>query len=106
MGNWGCSISKAGWISGTQVGQETVALWASSDMETFSTWSGQVVIHLLYHAENHPSNLNLSQLDLIEDLDREVFTKPDQQMTWVTDYIADCHSSRSGSFHYFAGSNE
>ncbi|KAG6836924.1 hypothetical protein H0H93_001290 [Arthromyces matolae] len=35
VGNWGCSISQAGWTYSSSVPQ----IWAASDMETFSTWS-------------------------------------------------------------------
>lgn len=40
VGNWGCSISQAGWIHG-KAGPK---IWASSDMETFSTWSDEVIM--------------------------------------------------------------
>lgn len=39
VGNWGCSISQAGWndsLSGPKI-------WAASDMETFSTWTEEVL---------------------------------------------------------------
>lgn len=39
VGNWGCSIAQAGWVHGRS---GTPGIWASSDMETFSTWSGEV----------------------------------------------------------------
>lgn len=40
VGNWGCSISQVGWIhSSSSTGPK---IWASSDMETFSTWTGEV----------------------------------------------------------------
>ncbi|KAG5353719.1 hypothetical protein C0989_003145 [Termitomyces sp. Mn162] len=35
VGNWGCSISQAGWIQASS----GVKIWAASDMETFSTWT-------------------------------------------------------------------
>ena len=38
VGNWGCSIAKAGWIEG---GNGPKA-WASSDMETVSLWDAEV----------------------------------------------------------------
>jgi WD repeat-containing protein 89 len=38
VGNWGCSVSQAGWI----YGQEQPKIWAASDMETFSAWSNEV----------------------------------------------------------------
>ena len=39
VGNWGCSIAQAGWIHGRG---GSPAVWASSDMETFSIWTGEV----------------------------------------------------------------
>jgi hypothetical protein len=40
VGNWGCSIAKAGW---TGVGDRAQpAVWAQSDMQTLSTWSEEV----------------------------------------------------------------
>lgn len=39
VGNWGCSIAQAGWVHG-RAGPP--GIWASSDMETFSVWSGEV----------------------------------------------------------------
>jgi len=38
VGNWGCSVSQAGWISVSAGAQA----WAGSDMETFSCWSDEV----------------------------------------------------------------
>jgi WD40 repeat protein len=38
VGNWGCSISQAGWISVSAGAQA----WAASDMETFSCWTDEV----------------------------------------------------------------
>ena len=38
VGNWGCSVSQAGWLE-TPSGPK---IWAASDMETFSTWSEEV----------------------------------------------------------------
>ncbi|KAG6833587.1 hypothetical protein H0H87_004214 [Tephrocybe sp. NHM501043] len=35
VGNWGCSISQAGW----NYAPSGPKIWAASDMETFSTWS-------------------------------------------------------------------
>lgn len=37
VGNWGCSIAKAGWT-----GSDAPAAWAHSDMQTFSTWTEEV----------------------------------------------------------------
>jgi hypothetical protein len=39
VGNWGCSISQAGWIRT----HEGAKIWALSDMETFSIWSNEVL---------------------------------------------------------------
>ncbi|KAF9475892.1 WD40 repeat-like protein, partial [Pholiota conissans] len=36
VGNWGCSISQAGWIYNDD--PDKASIWAGSDMETFSTW--------------------------------------------------------------------
>lgn len=38
VGNWGCSISQAGWMDSPS----GLKIWAASDMETFSTWSDEV----------------------------------------------------------------
>jgi hypothetical protein len=42
VGNWGCSVSQAGWIHG----DTEPSIWAASDMETFSTWSTEVRVLL------------------------------------------------------------
>ena len=39
VGNWGCSIAQAGWLH-DRAGRP--GIWASSDMETFSVWTGEV----------------------------------------------------------------
>ena len=39
VGNWGCSIAQAGWLH-DHTGRP--AVWASSDMETFSVWTTEV----------------------------------------------------------------
>ncbi|KAI5124881.1 hypothetical protein M0805_007311 [Coniferiporia weirii] len=83
VGNWGCSISKAGWTHGVTTGPQ---VWAVSDMETLSMWS--------------------NELDLSQNIDRDRLAHPHPAMPWVTDYIIDCHISRNGSFYLFAGSNE
>lgn len=41
VGNWGCSIAQAGWLN-HRSGHS--GIWTSSDMETFSIWSGEVNI--------------------------------------------------------------
>ncbi|TDL29606.1 WD40 repeat-like protein [Rickenella mellea] len=86
VGNWGCSVSNTDWIAGDGGSPSNPRVWASSDMETFSTWS--------------------NELDLQQDLDRGRFTYPNEDLTWVTDYIIDCHSLPDNTFHVFAGSNE
>ncbi|KAH8113298.1 WD40 repeat-like protein [Phellopilus nigrolimitatus] len=85
VGNWGCSISKAGWVHGGDSANGP-KVWAVSDMETISMWS--------------------DDLDIIQNVDRDRFAYPDAALPWVSDYIIDCHSSRRGSFHVFTGSNE
>ena len=54
VGNWGCSVSDAGWIDGTGMNMDKEAsvprIWARSDMETFSTWSEEVNIFLFLFA--------------------------------------------------------
>lgn len=47
--NWGCSVAQAGWIHGYDA---TPGVWASSDMETFSTWSGEVTLPLSVFLES------------------------------------------------------
>ncbi|KAF8876287.1 WD40-repeat-containing domain protein [Gymnopilus junonius] len=86
VGNWGCSVSQAGWIQGCP-NLDSAAIWAASDMETFSTWQ--------------------SDLDQLLSLD---IRSPvlHQRRTWVTDYLITTHSS---SHCYpnptiFTGSNE
>ena len=41
VGNWGCSVSQAGWIQGGST-SGLARVWAASDMETFSTWKSDV----------------------------------------------------------------
>jgi WD repeat-containing protein 89 len=36
VGNWGCSVSRAGWHPATQ------EIWSHSDMETLAMWSQEV----------------------------------------------------------------
>ncbi|KAG6861490.1 hypothetical protein C0995_015917 [Termitomyces sp. Mi166 len=38
VGNWGCSVSQAGWIQASS----DAKIWAASDMETFSTWTHEL----------------------------------------------------------------
>ncbi|KAH7931423.1 WD40 repeat-like protein [Leucogyrophana mollusca] len=84
VGNWGCSVSQAGWVhtqSGTRV-------WAASDMETFSCWS--------------------NELDPLSDLDIRSPSVHNQQRTWVTDYLIGCHNDGrlDSGLGVFVGSNE
>jgi WD repeat-containing protein 89 len=46
VGNWGCSISQAGWISPVAIKSQPM-VWAASDMETFSLWTEEVRISSL-----------------------------------------------------------
>lgn len=38
VANWGCSVAQAGWMPGYQ------RIWAASDMETFGTWTSNVIL--------------------------------------------------------------
>ncbi|KAF5321773.1 hypothetical protein D9619_001185 [Psilocybe cf. subviscida] len=85
VGNWGCSISQAGWIHGAD--DDSAAVWAGSDMETFSTWK--------------------SDLDQLLSLDiRDPVLH--QGRTWVTDYLISAHSTDISNPNptVFTGSNE
>ncbi|KAF5388252.1 hypothetical protein D9615_000022 [Tricholomella constricta] len=83
VGNWGCSISQAGW-NNTPTGPK---IWTASDMETFSTWS--------------------HELDQYQSLD---IRNPvlHGKRTWVTDYLISCATNPNtpGTLGVFAGSNE
>ncbi|KAG5645772.1 hypothetical protein DXG03_005309 [Asterophora parasitica] len=83
VGNWGCSISQAGW-NDTPAGPR---IWAASDMETFSTWS--------------------HELDQYQSLDIRSPVLHGQR-TWVTDYLITCAPTPNtpGALGVFAGSNE
>ncbi|KAI0047278.1 WD40 repeat-like protein [Auriscalpium vulgare] len=83
VGNWGCSISQAGWIPRTNAEPR---VWAASDMETFSAWS--------------------EELDLLSDLDIRSPSVHNQNRTWVTDYLIDCHAACQSGLSVFTGSNE
>ncbi|KAF8075971.1 WD40-repeat-containing domain protein [Lyophyllum atratum] len=83
VGNWGTSVSQAGWNnapSGPKV-------WAASDMETFSTWS--------------------HELDLYQNVDIRSPVLHGKR-TWVTDYLITCASNPviPGTLGVFVGSNE
>jgi len=47
VGNWGCSVSQAGWIQGGSM-FDSARVWAASDMETFSTWKNDVRFLVLF----------------------------------------------------------
>ncbi|KAF7982287.1 hypothetical protein HWV62_28948 [Athelia sp. TMB] len=86
VGNWGCSVAQAGWVrvsAGAQV-------WAASDMETFSCWTGE--------------------LDLLQSQDIRKPSAHSQSLTWVTDYLIGCHNAStaggSAGLGVFVGSNE
>lgn len=49
VGNWGCSVAQAGWVHGRS---GTPGVWASSDMETFSAWSGEVSIEIVTYIKH------------------------------------------------------
>ncbi|GJE84958.1 WD40 repeat-like protein [Phanerochaete sordida] len=89
VGNWGCSVAQAGWVHG-RAGSPGV--WAASDMETFSAWSGE--------------------LDMVYDIDIRQPSIHRQDFTWMTDYLVGCHNSasipasRDNDLCVFAGSNE
>ncbi|TFY69458.1 hypothetical protein EVJ58_g390 [Rhodofomes roseus] len=90
VGNWGCGIAQAGWIH-TRAGPP--GIWASSDMETFSVWSGE--------------------LDLVQDTDiRKPSIHRDDEFTWVTDYYIGAHNYHTvpqgldNDLSMFVGSNE
>ena len=45
VGNWGCSVAKAGWMhmhEGGKIGSLKSAIWSTSDMETMAVWSEEV----------------------------------------------------------------
>ncbi|TFK92972.1 WD40 repeat-like protein [Polyporus arcularius HHB13444] len=89
VGNWGCSIAQAGWLHDI-AGRP--AVWASSDMETFSVWT--------------------SELDRLLDVDIRQPSVHRQDLTWVTDYLIGCHTTleplgdSDSDLCIFAGSNE
>ncbi|KZT12893.1 WD40 repeat-like protein [Laetiporus sulphureus 93-53] len=89
VGNWGCSIAQAGWVYGRS---GSPGIWASSDMETFSVWSGE--------------------LDRVQDVDMRQPSVHRQDFTWVTDYLIGCHNiafipmGMDNNLGVFVGSNE
>ncbi|PCH41338.1 WD40 repeat-like protein, partial [Wolfiporia cocos MD-104 SS10] len=89
VGNWGCSVAQAGWVYGRS---GSPGIWASSDMETFSAWSGE--------------------LDKVQDVDIRHPSIHRQDLTWVTDYLIGCHNistiplDMDNDLSMFVGSNE
>ncbi|KAL1665656.1 WD40-repeat-containing domain protein [Schizophyllum commune] len=85
VANWGCSISQAGWVG---AGGAKGAIWAASDMETFSTWSGEL---------DRYSSLDI-KIPAVQRIDRP----------WVTDYLITSHSTGDPEhpLAVFVGSNE
>ncbi|GLB33396.1 putative WD40 repeat-like protein [Lyophyllum shimeji] len=83
VGNWGASVSQAGWNDASSGPK----IWAASDMETFSTWT--------------------HELDLCQSLDIRSPVLHGKH-TWVTDYLITCASNPNtpGSLGVFVGSNE
>ena len=102
VGNWGCSISQAGWI----YGHSEPRIWAGSDMETFSTWSKQVKKRTL--TSTLPVSSQPCQLDLENNIDIRLPSVHNHQNTWVTDYLITGQSCPSGDgvTAAFVGSNE
>jgi len=87
VGNWGCSVSQAGWIHAH--GDVGTGIWAASDMETFSTWS--------------------NELDMLQSVDVRGPTVHNHGQTWVTDYLIGCHNmtqQHNPALAVFVGSNE
>ncbi|KAJ6538940.1 WD40-repeat-containing domain protein [Mycena capillaripes] len=83
VGSWNCSVSQAGWIHSSSGAK----IWASSDMETFSTWSDELDL-LQSHDIRTPSLHNHAQYE------------------WLTDYLITCHSSTTSDMKVFLGSNQ
>ncbi|VDC06271.1 unnamed protein product [Peniophora sp. CBMAI 1063] len=80
VGNWGCSVAQAEWMPNGE------GAWASSDMETFSTWSAEL---------DPRANVDIREPSLHT-----------PQIEWVTDYLIGCHASERGGMSLFVGSNE
>ncbi|KIK68593.1 hypothetical protein GYMLUDRAFT_36052 [Collybiopsis luxurians FD-317 M1] len=82
VGNFGCSVSQAGWMP------DGSRIWAASDMETFSTWS--------------------EELDLCQSHDIRTPCLHSGPRTWVTDYLITASTSGANPGHLgvFVGSNE
>ncbi|KAL0949042.1 hypothetical protein HGRIS_009135 [Hohenbuehelia grisea] len=90
VANWGCSIAQAGWIP-SRNGRNGPSVWASSDMETFSTWS--------------------NELDSLHSTDIREPAIHGAKRTWVTDYLVGCVPASGDcgdemSLGIYLGSNE
>ncbi|KAJ6510228.1 WD40-repeat-containing domain protein [Mycena vitilis] len=83
VGVWNTSVSQAGWTHSSSGAK----IWASSDMETFSTWSGE--------------------LDLLQSQDiRAPSLHNHAEHEWLTDYLITCHSTPNSDMKVFVGSNQ
>ncbi|KAJ7781650.1 WD40-repeat-containing domain protein [Mycena metata] len=83
VGAWNTSVSQADWIHSSSGAK----IWASSDMETFSTWS--------------------DELDLLQTQDiRAPSLHNHAQHEWLTDYLISSRSSATSDFKVFVGSNQ
>lgn len=107
VGNWNCSVAQAGWVHGRS---GSPGVWASSDMETFSLWSGEVSsVHIIPF---HFIEISPPQLDSVQDTDIRQPSIHRQDLTWVTDYVIGCHNNatipteRDNDLNIFLGSNE
>ncbi|KAJ7667620.1 hypothetical protein DFH06DRAFT_1183066 [Mycena polygramma] len=73
VGVWNTSVSQAGWSHSSSGAK----IWASSDMETFSTWSDEDIRAPSLH--NHAEH------------------------EWLTDYLITCHSTPTSDMKVFVG---
>lgn len=111
VGNWGCSIAQVGWVNGRS---GSPAIWASSDMETFSAWSSEVNLQLPCATKSGANSVwcGALKLDLVQNSDIRQPSVHRSDFTWVTDYLIGCHNSvaippeRDNDLHLFLGSNE
>jgi len=96
VGNWGCSISNAGWVN-TDISAgngKNACIWAHSDMQTVSLWS--------------------NELDLVHDYGD--IRKPRIEGSWESEYFIDATSrlesvsqlapSSTGGLGLWMGSND
>ncbi len=109
VGNWGCSIAQAGWMHDI-AGRP--AVWASSDMETFSVWTSEVLHPIFASNLQFTHGDSFGQLDRLLDVDIRQPSVHRQDLTWVTDYLIGCHTTlqplgdSDSDLCIFAGSNE